>query len=120
MDLGPYASSLGITLEKTEAGSVCRMRYSPALLGSTTLHGGTIAALLKAAAAVEARAEGPGQRAELISLTTRFLRAGRQQDTFARAFVARRGGRILNVEVAAWQDDPARPIAGALASFLLD
>ena len=53
MELSPYARRLGIIAEDTEEGSVYRMKYSPALLGSTTLHGGTITALLKAAAVCE-------------------------------------------------------------------
>jgi acyl-coenzyme A thioesterase PaaI-like protein len=120
MELSLYARTLGIIADETEEGSVCRMQYSPALLGSTTLHGGTIAALLKTAAVLEVARRHGDQRPALISLTTRFLRPGRQEDTFARAVISRKGARVVNVEVAAWQDDPSRPIASAQALFVAE
>lgn len=119
-DLGPYERTLGITAKKTDDGSVCRMKYSPALIGSATLHGGTISALLKAAAAFAVLAQPTERSPALVSLTTRYLRPGKPEDAWARASITRKGGRVINVEATAWQDDPSRPIATAQACFVFE
>ena len=114
----PYARTLGITVQQTDDGALCTLNYSATLIGSTMLHGGTIASLLKIAATSELIVqERPEHQPALISLTTRFLRAGRPRDTFAKALITRRGSRVVHVEATAWQEDPSNPIASAQASF---
>jgi acyl-coenzyme A thioesterase PaaI-like protein len=118
---GPFAQSLGVVAENDGAFVTCTMKYSPSLIGSTTLHGGTVATLLKEAAALEVVRQHPGRRQPaLISVTTKFMRAGKPQDTFANASITRSGARVVHVEATAWQEDRDRPIATAQASFLLD
>ncbi|RYZ35655.1 MAG: PaaI family thioesterase, partial [Myxococcaceae bacterium] len=60
-----------------------------------------------------------GRVPKVISSTVDFLRSGKAQDTFARAFITRQGRRVANVRVEAWQDDRTRPIASSHALFLL-
>jgi acyl-coenzyme A thioesterase PaaI-like protein len=55
-----------------------------------------------------------------VNITVEYLRTASRQDTYARAEFTRRGRRICNVRIVAWQDDPERPVAAASAHFLVD
>jgi acyl-coenzyme A thioesterase PaaI-like protein len=97
------------------------MRYAEPLLGLGALHGGTVGALLESAATLElARRQEPRATVSVISLTVQFLRAGRPEDTFARACITRQGRRVANVSAEAWQGDRTRLIATACASFSIE
>ena len=48
-----------------------------------------------------------------------YLRAGREQDTYASSHIIREGKRLVNIAIIAWQKDKAEPIASARAHFLL-
>jgi acyl-coenzyme A thioesterase PaaI-like protein len=52
-------------------------------------------------------------------VTVTFLRGGRDHITFARATISRLGRRVANVDVMAWQDDEAKPIATAQMNVML-
>ena len=54
-----------------------------------------------------------------ITITVDYLRSAGPKDTYARAGVTKLGARVANVRVFAWQDDAARPVAGANANFML-
>jgi acyl-coenzyme A thioesterase PaaI-like protein len=54
-----------------------------------------------------------------IDITIEYLRSGRPVDTFARATIKRAGRRIANVQVEAWQDSRAAPIAALHGHFLI-
>ncbi|WP_338872434.1 PaaI family thioesterase [Myxococcus stipitatus] len=122
-DAIPYARFMGIGVEHLAGEMLCRMTYTPKLIGNSflpALHGGTLGALLECSAIFELLLQTETQRVpKVISLTVDFLRSGKAQDTFARAFITRQGRRVANVRVEAWQDDRTRPIASANALFLL-
>jgi acyl-coenzyme A thioesterase PaaI-like protein len=112
---------MGLAVEAGPEGPGCRLRYSEFLAGFGALHGGAVGALLEFAATVELlqrRQADSGVR--LISLTIEFLRAGRLEDAFARAYITRQGRRVANVRAEAWQGEPGRVIATAHASFSLE
>ncbi len=116
----PYADFLGISVVGALDGApLLRMPYADGLAGAPgLLHGGAIAGLLEiaAVAAIDATHDGDGDARALfkpITVTVDFMRPGRQRDCFACGRVARTGGRVANIEVHAWQDDPDRPIASA-------
>ena len=116
----PYADFLGISIDGTRDGApLLRMPYAEGLTGAPgRLHGGAIAGLLEIAAiaAIDATldgAEDPRSIFKPITVTVDFMRPGLAVDTFACGEVVRVGGRIANVAVTAWQDDPARAIAAA-------
>ena len=48
-----------------------------------------------------------------ITVTVDFMRPGALADVYACGHVVRVGGRVANVAVSAWQDDPTRMIAAA-------
>lgn len=120
--LPPYARTLGMTVEPGSP-PMLRLPYSEPLLGRPGfLHGGVIAGMLEIAAII-ALDDALGQsvaRRKPINLAIDFIRGGRVQDSFARGRVIRLGGRIANVAVEAWQDDPARPIATARLHIMMD
>lgn len=122
-DAIPYTRFMGIGVENLAGEMLCRMRFTPKLIGNSfipALHGGTLGALLESSAIFELLLQTETPRVpKVISLTVDFLRSGKAQDTFARAFITRQGRRVANVRVEAWQDDRTRPIASAHALFLL-
>ena len=119
----PYARFLGVVLESDGQGLLCRMRYSPRLIGNPllpALHGGTLGGLLELAAAFEVMVHTDTEHVpKPVTLTVDYLRSGRPQDTLARASITRQGRSVVNVRVEAWQDERQRPIAAAHAIFLL-
>jgi uncharacterized protein (TIGR00369 family) len=122
-DAIPYTRYMGIGVENLAGEMLCRMAYTPKLIGNSllpALHGGTLGALLESAAVFELLLQTDTERVpKVISLTVDFLRSGKPQDTFAKALITRQGRRVANVRVEAWQDDRTRPIASAHALFLL-
>ena len=102
------------------------------------LHGGATAAFLEIAAIIElswtaswADVEAgrlipdpadPGSMPRLpktVDMTVDYLRSGLPRDAYARARVVRSGRRYASVQVEAWQDDRARPIAQATGHFVM-
>ncbi|NVI98897.1 PaaI family thioesterase [Myxococcus sp. AM009] len=122
-DAIPYTRFMGIGVENLAGEMLCRMAFNPRNIGNSllpALHGGTLGALLESAAVFELLLQTNTERVpKVISLTVDFLRSGKPQDTFAKAFITRQGRRVANVRVDAWQDDRTRPIASAHALFLL-
>ena len=119
----PYAEFLGLSVDVGEDGLVGKLRYDDMLVGNPALpalHGGTIGALLESTAIFELL-----WRDELtvlpktINLTIDYLRSAGPADTFARGVITRRGRRVANVRVEAWQDDAARPVSLAYGHFLV-
>ncbi len=116
----PYADFLGISIVGTRDGApLLAMPFSAGLVGAPgRLHGGAIAGLLEIAAiaVIDATLEAGEDARSIfkpITVTVDFMRPGLLVETYACAEVVRVGGRIANVAVTAWQDDPARAIAAA-------
>jgi len=116
----PYADFLGIQVQGERNGApMLVMPFSEGLLNiQGVLHGGAISGLLEIAAiaAIDATLEDREQARSIfkpITVTVDFMRPGRPADVYACGEVVRVGGRIANVAVSAWQDDPDRIIAAA-------
>lgn len=123
IDTVPYARFLNLTAGMEGDELVTTMRYSAHLIGNPALpalHGGTLGALLESAAIFELlwRAETI-VLPKTITLTVDYLRSGGPVDTHARGIVTRRGKRVTNVRMEAWQGDRATPVATAHAIFLV-
>jgi acyl-coenzyme A thioesterase PaaI-like protein len=127
----PYGVTMGFGEERDAAGRVILfLDYSDDFIGRPGyLHGGAIAGLLEAAgfaallvAIGEADASGevPAPLLKPINVTVTYMRGGVEKRTYARATIERLGRRVANIEVAAWQDDPAKPIAMAQMNILID
>jgi uncharacterized protein (TIGR00369 family) len=119
----PYSRFMGITAELVDGEVIGRMRYSDHLVGNATvpaLHGGTLGALMESTAIFKLLWHGETTTVpKTINITVEYLRSARAEDVFARAEFTRRGRRVANVRVFAYQDDPQRPAAVATAHFLL-
>jgi acyl-coenzyme A thioesterase PaaI-like protein len=119
----PYARFMGIHVRPEGDGLTTCMRFDRHLIGNPglpALHGGTIGALLEHAAIFQLLWDRDVlPLPKTINLTVEYLRSGRPQDTFARARITKRGRRVANVLVTAWQDGPDKPIAVGHAHFLL-
>ena len=125
IELTPYAQLLKLGLEPDPSGGapLVRMPAHDGVLGRPGfLHGGAIAGLLEFAAFTALRA-ALGEEdtvAKPITVTVDYLRGGKLEETRARAEIIRLGRRIAHLEVRAWQEDEAKPIAMARLNFLLE
>jgi len=119
----PYARFMGITADVSSGDLVGKLTYSDMLIGNTSLpalHGGTLSALLESTAIFEVLWQAETiVLPKTITITVEFVRSGKPLDTFAHAVITRRGRRVANVRVEAWQEDRSRPIAIAYAHFLI-
>ncbi len=123
IDTVPYARFIGLTAAMVADELITTMRFSDHLIGNPALpalHGGTLGALLESAAIFELlwRSETI-VLPKTITLTVDYLRSGGPVDTHARGIVTRRGKRVTNVRMEAWQADRATPVATAHAIFLV-
>ena len=119
----PYSRFMGITAELVDGDVIGRMRYSDHLVGNASvpaLHGGTLGALMESTAIFKLLWHGETAAVpKTINITVEYLRGAGPKDVFARAEFTRRGRRVANVRVFAYQDDPECPVAVATAHFLL-
>lgn len=119
----PYARFMGITAELVDGDVLGRMQYSDHLVGNANvpaLHGGTLGALMESTAIFKLLWHGETEAIpKTINITVEYLRGAQPQDVFAKAVFTRRGRRVANVRVFAYQDDPDNPVAVATAHFLL-
>ncbi len=132
----PYIRFLGIVFERRGDELTALMPYKPDLIGNPllpALHGGATGAFLEITAVMQivsdtalADAAGgdlPEDYAPVIpkpiDITFDYLRSGKPRDTYARAIVQRRGRRVANMRIEAWQEERAKLIAAAHGNFLL-
>lgn len=123
IDLIPYAGFLGLSAALDGDELITTMRYGGHLIGNPALpalHGGTLGALLESAAIFELLSHAETSvLPKTITLTIDYLRSGAPVDTHARGIVTRRGRRVTNVRMEAWQADRKSPVATAHAVFLV-
>lgn len=123
MTLPPYAALLGVSLELVDDVPVVLMPFGQHVVGRPGyLQGGAISGLLEVAAIAALRhaLTAEGARIKPINATVDFLRGGRDHDTRAMGTITRLGSRVASVEAVAWQEDRARPIAGARMNYLIE
>lgn len=123
--LPAYARSLGVVIDRLADGvPIMAMPFDRHVEGRpTVLHGGATSGLLENAGYAVLRVELHRQDRQVqlkpIGITVQFLTAAKCQTTFARGHIARLGRRNANIEVVAWQDDPAKPVATAVMNILM-
>lgn len=137
----PYMNWLGIRFDRRGDELTAVLPFDRKLIGNPqlpALHGGVTAAFLEMTAIVElawaamwedlesgriapdaAVPESLPRLPKTIDFTVDYLRSGLPRDAYARADVVRSGRRYASVQVEAWQDNRARPIAQASAHFLM-
>lgn len=137
----PYVQFLGVSFDRLGDELTAKMKYDDMLIGNPTIpaiHGGVTGAFCEIAAIMQLawdqvwdlmEAGGPSAEAiargefpkvpKTVDITIDYLRSGKPRDAYARAIVAKRGRRVANVRVEAWQDERMRPFASAHGHFLL-
>ncbi|MCI4661163.1 MAG: PaaI family thioesterase [Neomegalonema sp.] len=137
----PYHQFLGVEFERLGDELTARLRFDPKIIGNPmlpALHGGATGSFLEMTAIMQLAWDRVWEQIELgaatrqqieggvfppmprtIDITVDYLRSGRARDAYARAVVAKRGRRVANVRVEAWQDERSRPFAAAHGHFLL-
>ena len=119
----PYARFLGLTTAREGDVLTVTMPFADRLIGNPmlpALHGGATAALLELTAVAQVALLYPRLRLPRpINVTVAYLRSGRPVDVHAQARIRKAGRRVAHVEAEAWQEDPAQPIAGLTAHFLV-
>jgi len=117
----PYARFLGVRGELAGDEMTLIMPFSEHLIGNVTLpaiHGGVIGAFLEMTALAQLSiAQGLSRQPRPIDVTIEYLRSGRPVESYARAQIKRLGRRVANVQVEAWQEARARPIAALHGHF---
>jgi uncharacterized protein (TIGR00369 family) len=124
-ELPPYAQALGIAIDHDGDGQpVLFVDFSDRIQGRPGyLHGGAMSGLMEMAGIAALQAElarrGETVRLKPVNVQVEFMRGGTEQRTFACGSVTRAGRRVALVNVEAWQDDRAKPIALAQMKILL-
>jgi len=117
----PYARFLGLRAELAGDEMTVILPFSDHLIGNVQLpaiHGGVLGALLEITALAQlSLTQGLARQPRPIDVTVEYLRSGRPLDTYARAQIKRLGRRVANVQVEAWQEERARPIASLHGHF---
>ena len=132
----PYISFLGVEFARRGDEVTAHLSYTPKLIGNPmlpALHGGATGAFLEITAItslawvtalekMETESAWDGTFApqpKTIDFSIDYLRSGKPQDAYARALILRRGRRVANVRVEAWQGERDKPFIAAHGHFLL-
>ena len=119
----PYARFLGVRMELHGDEMTGVLPYAEHLIGNPTLpalHGGVIGAFMEMTALLQLSInESLMRQPRPVDVSIDYLRSGRPIDTYARALIKKVGRRIANVQVEAWQEARAAPIAALHGHFLL-
>ncbi len=119
----PYAQTLGIEAKLTDGELILNLPYLKSNIGNPTLpalHGGVIGGFMEVCAMAELRRLSPDLPfSKPIGVNIDYLRRGKPVETFARATIFKKGSRVANVRVRAWQESPETPIAALSGHFLL-
>ena len=119
----PYARFLGVRMELHGDEMTGVLPFAEHLIGNPTLpalHGGVIGAFMEMTALLQLSImESLTRQPRPVDVSIDYLRSGRPVDTFARAAIKKVGRRIANVQVEAWQESRAAPIAALHGHFML-
>lgn len=119
----PYVAHLGVHADLAGDEMTAVLPFSEHLIGNPrlpALHGGVIGGFMELTAVIQLSiVQRGGGTPKPIDVTVEYLRSGRPVTTYARAEVKKVGRRIANVQVEAWQDSRAAPIAALRGHFLV-
>jgi uncharacterized protein (TIGR00369 family) len=119
----PFCRHMGLSAEVTNGELTLLMPFAPILIGNPVLpalHGGAIGAFLETASIAQVIWElGGTALPKPIDITIDYLRTGRAIDSRAKARIAKRGRRVVNVHAELWQEDATKPVASLRGHFLL-
>ena len=119
----PYARFLGMQPAREEETVTAVLPFSAHLVGNPlipALHGGVVGGFLELAALAELAASAPdGHAPRTVDITIDYLRPAKAATTYARADVIKRGRRVANIQVTAWQESRTSPVATLRGHFVL-
>ncbi len=119
----PYTRFLGMSVRINEQQLLGRLAFAQRLIGNPmlpALHGGAVAALLESTAIFQLLWQHDSLvLPKTINITVQYLRSGKPEDTYAEARITKLGRRVVAMHANAWQQERERPIASAIAHFLL-
>jgi uncharacterized protein (TIGR00369 family) len=119
----PYVRFLGMRVELAGDEMTTVLPFAQHLIGNPmipALHGGVIGAFMEMTALAQLSIAEPARKVpKTIDITVEYLRPARAVETYARATLRKVGRRVANVQVEAWQESRARPVAGMTGHFLL-
>ena len=119
----PIVETLGMRCDIKGDDMTTVLPFHKKLIGNFTiqaLHGGAIGTFLELTAMAQLYLESDVERpARTINITVDYLRQGKAEDLFARAYVVKMGRRMASVRAEAWQAERDKPVAALLGHFLL-
>jgi uncharacterized protein (TIGR00369 family) len=119
----PYVRFLGMRVELAGDEMTAVLPFAQHLVGNPmipALHGGVVGAFMEMTALAQLALTQPGGRVpKTIDITIEYLRSAKAEETYARAILRKVGRRVANVQVEAWQESRAQPVAGLTGHFLL-
>jgi len=119
----PYAKTLGIKPVFMGDETTLVLPFSKDNIGNPVLpalHGGALGGFLEMTAMMCVLMEDDALKVpKTIGINIDFLRRGKPVDTFARAELFKKGNRVANVRVTAWQESFDAPIATMHGHFLM-
>jgi uncharacterized protein (TIGR00369 family) len=119
----PYVRFLGMQVELAGDEMTAVLPFAQHLIGNPmlpALHGGVIGAFLEMTALAQLTLAHPSRQVpKTIDVNIDYLRSAKAQTTYARANLRKVGRRVANVQVEAWQESRATPVAGLTGHFLL-
>ena len=119
----PYARFLGMQAQLADGAVRAILPFSPHLVGNPlipALHGGVVGGFLELAALAHLAATSPdGHIPRTVDITIDYLRPARAVTTYADVLVIRRGRRVANVQVTAWQSQLTSPVTTLRGHFIV-
>jgi len=119
----PYAGYLDFRIALVDGIPQLHLPFRRSLIGNPklpALHGGVVAAFMENSALLHLMLTIDEDRVpKSIDFSIDYLRSARALDCYASCLVARLGRRVAQVQIRAWQQDEAKPVALARAHFLL-
>lgn len=117
----PIDNWINLTASENDIGPVFHLKPSDRHIGNPNIkaiHGGVVATFLELAATKMLNRSG-AQHGTLILINNNvdYLRSARFQTLNASARIIRMGRRSAVVEVLAWQDNIAKPVAKSTCTF---
>lgn len=123
LDKIPYAKFLGIRAESKGTELTTILPFRDDLIGNTTLpaiHGGVLGTFLEFTSVIQLLFQTSCETLpRTVDISVDYLRSGKPQEMYGRAFVTRQGRRVANVRAEIWQDEKSKPIAAAHGHYLL-
>ena len=120
----PYALFMGVEMNIDAGGlPLFHLPFQQKNIGNAVLpaiHGGVIGGYLEHSAILHFMcARETTDLPKTVDFNIDYLRPGRPESVYAQCHVTRQGARVAHVQVDAWQNDRAKPIAVARVHFLL-